>query len=113
MTDVRFYQTTDGGDIIEENGVIELTNEPDTEWYLSLFGGNADGSKWWDGSEASNTIKLLAAGTPLNSYTLPDIKEAVVKDLPDASSVEVRITGPKNLQIVANGTIIYDGPWEV
>lgn len=46
MTDVLLFQSTDGGEINIEGGLVELTDDFRTAAYLSLFGGNErdDGS---------------------------------------------------------------------
>lgn len=47
--DVLLFQTDNGGDIVVENGLVEMSGGLETSAYLSMFGGNEDD----DGSDGS------------------------------------------------------------
>ena len=112
--DILLFQTDDDGDIIVENGVVEMTGAFETSAYLSLFGGNEDddGSDdnlhtWWANlaeidpaeryvSETQNLLQALAA----TSANLRRVEDAAKRDLQwfldknIASSVKVIATIP-------------------
>lgn len=54
MSDVKLFQTNDGGEITAKLGVVEMSGGLETMAYLALFGGNEDDSgrpgdraTWW------------------------------------------------------------------
>ena len=95
MTDVLLYQTADDGDIISQNGVVQLTNQFDTAVYISLFGGNFadDGipdsnQQWWGNSLDADTSRhvrgeteTLLSGLPVVSRNLRKVEAAALRDL--------------------------------
>lgn len=95
MSDVRIFQTDDGGDIQVEGGTVEMGPGLEAAAYLSLFGGNDedDGSKdnplsWWGNLEEedpareyrSETQHLLRA-LPATSGNLRRVEDAANRDL--------------------------------
>jgi phage gp46-like protein len=127
--DVKLYQTDNDGDIVVDNGVIEMTGGFDTAVYLSLFGGDEkddgmDGNSqnWWGNlseteaayqyrSETQNLIQLLHA----TSGNLLRVESAVSRDLQwmldkkIASSITVNVTIPKLNWVRIAITIVADG----
>lgn len=125
MSDVLLSQTADGGNItIENNQDVTLTGGFETDFYLSLFGGNEEddgtvGNKnnWWGNllendptfQFRSRTQNLLIS-LPLVSGNLRKIEDAVKIDLNsyveigavDTIDVDVSITGPRRVEIVIN-----------
>lgn len=86
--DVLLFQTDDDGDIFVSGGLVTMTGGLETAVYLSLFGGNEDGSQWWGNvtetelskkyiSETQNLLLLL----PITSANLLRIEDAVKRDL--------------------------------
>jgi hypothetical protein len=128
--DVLLFQAADGGNIIIENNQdVQLTGGFETDFYLSLFGGNQedDGSinnknNWWGNlmeddpafQFRSRTQNLLIS-LPLVSGNLRKIEDAIKNDLKSyidigaisELSVDVSITGPRRVEIIitalANG----------
>lgn len=112
--DINLFQTNDDGDMIVENGVVEMIGGFGTAAYLSLFGGNEDDDgrdnnpfKWWGNldevdpaeryvSETQNLLQALAA----TSANLRRVEDAAKRDLQwfldknIASSVDVVATIP-------------------
>lgn len=80
--DVKLVQTENDGDIAGMSSGLE------TAAYLSLFGGNDDGSDWWGNKletqqarmERSETQELLRS-LPVTTNNLRRIEEAVKRDL--------------------------------
>lgn len=93
--DVLIYQTVDGGEIIVEDGIIEMTGGLETAVYLSLFGGNEDDDgqqdnefNWWGNLDETETSKQYRSETqnllqslPATSNNLKRIEDAVRRDL--------------------------------
>jgi hypothetical protein len=128
--DVKVFQTGDGGNItIENNSDVELTGGFETDFFFSLFGGNADddgspGStkSWWANLTEddpafqfrSRTQNLLTS-LPLVSGNLRKIEDAVKFDLQsyldlgavDTIETTVTITGPRRVKIVIDA--VADG----
>ncbi len=93
--DILLFQTDDDGDIIVENGIVEMTGAFETAAYLSLFGGNEDDDgrddnphKWWANlvevdpaeryvSQTQNLLQALAA----TSANLRRVEDAAKRDL--------------------------------
>jgi len=133
MADVRLFQTGDGGNLeIPTNQDVQLTGGFETDFYLSLFGGNQDdngsiGSKksWWgnllDSNPAfqfrSRTQNLLVS-LPLVSGNIRKIEDSVKNDLKSyvdsgaitELNIAVSIKYPRRVEIVitalANGISI-------
>lgn len=96
MSDVRLYNTADGGDIEYVNGKATVGDGLETAAYLSLFGGNTEDAgvsgtsqkQWWgnltepdpDRHYRSQTQHLLAS-LPLTTGNLPLVEEAARRDL--------------------------------
>ena len=112
--DVLLFQTNDDGNIIVENGIVEMSGGLEVMAYLSLFGGNEDDdgrddnpfSFWGNIDEIdparqyrSETQNLLQA-LPATTGNLRRIEDAVNRDLAwfiekkIASSVSVNVTIP-------------------
>ncbi len=128
--DVLVFQTVDGGNIIiEQNQDVQLTGGFETDFLMSLFGGNEqdDGSannknNWWanlmENDPAfqfrSRTQNLLIS-LPLVSGNLRKIEDAAKIDLKpyvDSGAITelnvlVLITGPRRVKIVI--TALADG----
>jgi len=96
MTDVRLYQTADGGEIDYRNGSAVLADGLETAAYLSLFGGNHDDSgtegddprQWWgnvDETEPSRKIRsetqFLLQGISNAPANLLRLQDAAQRDL--------------------------------
>lgn len=140
--DVLLFQTADGGNItIETNQDVQLTGGFETDFFLSLFGGNEDDDvsvsskkSWWANlleddpafQFRSRTQNLLIS-LPLVSGNLRKIEDAVKRDLQsyidigavETIDTEVSITGPRRVKIVitiqANGesiTITFLANWQ-
>lgn len=114
MTDVRLYQTADGGEIDYVNGAPEMSSGLESAAYLSLFGGNERDAgdeatahlQWWGNfgetmpertyrSETQHLLRSLPA-IPLN---LRRVEDAVERDLEwmvgtVVSSVTIAVTMP-------------------
>ena len=87
--DVLLFQTEDDGDIrVSDEGLVEMTGGLETAVYLSLFGGNEDGSEWWGNvgetepskkyvSETQNLLLIL----PVTSANILRVEDAVKRDL--------------------------------
>ena len=128
--DVLLFQTEDGGNItIERNSDVKLTGGFETDFFLSLFGGNEDDNgspnnkkNWWANfleddpafQFRSRTQNLLIS-LPLVSGNLRKIEDAVKFDLKSYIdlgaitdlAVAVSITGPRRVKIVI--TALADG----
>lgn len=93
--DILLYQTSDDGDIIVTDGLIEMSGGLQTAAYLSLFGGNEadDGLAgnpltWWGNSlenvkankQVSETQHLLAS-LAVTSSNLLRVEDAARRDL--------------------------------
>lgn len=123
--DVLLFQSNDGGNItIETNDDVKLTGGFETDFFLSLFGGNEDddGSvnnkkNWWGNFLENNPAfqfrsrtQNLLISLPLVSGNLRKIDDAVKYDLRSyvelgaitELTVAVSITGPRRVKIVIN-----------
>lgn len=96
MTDVLFYCTPDGGEIVMENGQFVLCDGKYAAVYLSLFGGNDDDSglegddrkQWWGNMDETDPAKTYRSETqyatkaaPLISANLGTFEDAAERDL--------------------------------
>lgn len=116
MTDVRLYQTPDGGEIEVTAGQVVMDDELTTAVYLSLFGGEetdsgADGDKpkeWWGNKLATDAAEKLRSETqyllakiPVTSGNLRRFQDAAQRDLAwivtaaVATAVAVRVVIPR------------------
>lgn len=96
MTDVRIFQTPDGGDIRIENGLFELSDGLEQAVYLSLFGGNEedsglqgdDSKQWWGNLTETEPARRYRSETQFLFRSIPAIpanlrriEDAVGRDL--------------------------------
>lgn len=93
--DVLLFQTNDDGEIIVENGLVQMASGLDTAAYLSLFGGNEedtgtvnDANTWWCNRIEDDEVKKYRALTqhilrslPATSANLIKLENAAKKDL--------------------------------
>ena len=135
--DVLLFQTTDGGEITVEGGIVEMSGGLETAAYLSLFGGNEDDdgladspANWWGNLDEldpakqyhSETQRLLQS-TPATSGNLRRIEEAAKNDLAwfleekvaSAVTVVASIPGLNKLHLavtIDGGTLEFTENWE-
>ena len=93
--DVLLFQTNDDGNIIVENGIVEMSGGLETAAYLSLFGGNEDCNglaacpfSWWGNSNENDESKkqisetqFLVESLPAASNNLRRVEDAALRDL--------------------------------
>lgn len=93
--DVRLFHTLDDGDIVIEDGVIEMKGGLGTAVYLSLFGGNEDDNgrpdnpaTWWGNrieldlsKRYISELQHLTQTLPLITGNLRRIEDAAIRDL--------------------------------
>jgi phage gp46-like protein len=114
MSDVKLFNTPDGGDITIEFGEVALSGGLETAAYLSLFGGNEsdstrqdDPDTWWGNLSENEPARRYRSQTqhllnrlPAVPFNLRRIEGAVERDLAwmtdqsIASSIEVSATIP-------------------
>ncbi len=128
--DVLLFQSNNGGNIvIEPNDDVKLTGGFETDFFMSLFGGNQDDdgspnnkNSWWGNlleedpafQFRSKTQNLLIS-LPLVSGNLRKIEDAVKSDLKSyidlgaitELNISVSITGIRRVKIVI--TALADG----
>ncbi len=119
--DVLLFQTTNGGDIIAENGTVAMSGGLETAAYLSMFGGNEDDDgladnsfNWWGNIDQFDSARQYHSKTqnllqsiPATSGNLRRIEDAAKRDLRwfiesnVANKVEVtaRITAPNEINL--------------
>lgn len=81
MSDVRLYQTDDGGEITIEGGRFMLDHSPETAAYLSLFGGNEEDAgttateslQWWGNLLEQDRARHLRSETQYLLRSLPAV----------------------------------------
>jgi len=138
MTDVRIYQTDDGGEInLLENDTIEMDDGVGSAVYLSLFGGNehddggSDTSKeWWGNSLETDPARKYRSKTqnllksiPATSANMRRIKTAAEDDLEwmikdgvlTEINVRVYIPRPNWVKMIIDtnlGAWQFGYPWE-
>lgn len=79
ISDVRLFNTADGGEICFENGLPVMSDGRDSAAYMSLFGGNEDDSglpgdlskQWWGNFSESNPSRCYRSETQFLLATLP------------------------------------------
>lgn len=92
MSDVRLYQTDDGGEITIAGGRFTLDHSPDTAAYLSLFGGNEEDAgttsteplQWWGNLLEQDRARHLRSETQHLLRSLP-VATANLRRLEDAA----------------------------
>jgi phage gp46-like protein len=129
MSDIRLFETPDGGEIKIANGQIGMTDGLETAAILSLFGGNAqdsaqtadDTEQWWGNlSETDQSRRFrsaaqyLLATLPLIPANLQRIEEAALSDLAwmtdsVATDLAVRATMPGPKRINLDVALTIDG----
>lgn len=110
MTDVRLFQTDDGGEVEIINGRVTLDDTPETAAYLSLFGGNElDGGtaatehkQWWGNLLEEDRARRLRSETQYLIRSLPAVttnlrrlEDAAQRDLAwmiDALDADISVT---------------------
>lgn len=122
MADVYLYQTENDGDIIAENGVIELAESPSSAAFISLFGGNIDGSAWWGDDGLTSETQTVIDQLPPSSGNLLRLEQAVLSDLAwmkqspyswdISASAAIEAANRVNIAISINGTVYqYSTEW--
>ena len=126
--DVRLFNTTDGGEIIVENGLAELSGGLETAAYLSLFGGNVDDpgdnaslKQWWGNFDETDPARRyrsrtqhLLKGLPATPFNLRRIEQEAKNDLAwfvsegVATSVEVEASLESRDRVRIVVTILAD-----
>jgi phage gp46-like protein len=96
VTDVRLFQTENGGEIDIVNGQVLLNDGLETAAYLSLFGGNEDDAgidataelQWWGNAweaDPANQVRsetqFLLKNIPATTGNLRRIEDAANRDL--------------------------------
>jgi hypothetical protein len=128
---LMFHSSEDCGDIIEEGGIVQMTQAFETMVYLVFMGGNEDddGSEsteklqWWgnegepeDRQYRGKFNSKIKGGKPITSAFIRDCEEAGLEDLETAfvqsglaKSVELSCyaSSPKRLDV--SGKIIFLG----
>lgn len=128
--DLLVFQTGDGGNItIEQNQDVQQTGGFETDFYLSLFGGNEDDDvspsskkSWWanlleddPAFQFRSRFQNLLISLPLVSGNIRKLEDAAKLDLQsyiDIGAVEtievtISITGPRRVRIVIDS--VADG----
>ena len=121
MSDIRLFQTVNGGEITVENGAPQMTDGLDTAAYLSLFGGNEndsgltgdDARQWWGNLSETEPANCYRSATqyllrtlPLIPANLQRIEEAAQSDLAwmtDSFATDLAVSatmpGPKRIDL--------------
>lgn len=129
MTDVRLFQTENGGEIEIVNGQFVMNDGLETAAYLSLFGGNEEDSgltatdslQWWANAweqdpadKFRSETQFLLRSLPATSGNLRRVEDAANRDLSWlvdrklARSVEVTASIPKLNTISLRIVIVID-----
>jgi hypothetical protein len=126
-SDVALIDTTDGGEIVCVNGIVQMSDGLFNFFYLCLFGGNVndsgidnDPSEWWANKDEAIAERKLRSETqfllrslPLTSGNLGRLRDAATNDcssalqvgLVDTLSVRVTIPALNTVKIEVNATI--------
>ncbi len=142
MSDVRIYQTNEGGDVQFVNGQPTMADGLESSVFLSLFGGNRDDDggdsgkshEWWADADEPDPAKLYRSETqhllrsiPAVPANLTRIEDAANRDLAwmlasVADAVVAQVTIPKLNAVTIAVSIEIDGkkfpftfgaPWSV
>lgn len=73
--DVKLFQTNDDGDILVEGGFVAMDGGLNTAAFLSLFGGNEDGSTWWGNLTETQPERQYTSETQTLLRALPAIPD--------------------------------------
>lgn len=122
MPDVYLFQTVDDGDINISNGIIELNESPSSAAYISLFGGNMNGSSWWGDADLKSETQKFIQSYPPSSGNLLKIEEAILSDLrwmmlppyswTVSASASMSTASRVNIVVTINGTVYqYSQEW--
>jgi phage gp46-like protein len=132
VTDVRLYQTADGGEIDVVAGQVVMDDELATAVFLSLFGGNQEDSgsdgdmprEWWGNKLAPDEAEKLRSETqhliakiPVTSGNLRRFQDAAQRDLAwmvaagVATAVAVRVVVPTINELRFDVAILVNGEW--
>lgn len=93
--DILLFQTSDGGDLNIEDGLVEMSGGLETAAYLSLFGGNEDDDgranspdSWWGNLGEADPAQHYRSETqhitqalPATSNNLRRVEDAAKRDL--------------------------------
>jgi phage gp46-like protein len=129
MSDIKLFETPNGGEIAIVNGQVGMTDGLETAAFLSLFGGNADDSaqtaddpkQWWGNLSETDLTKRFRSATqyllstlPLIPANLQRIEEAAMSDLAwmldsVATDLAVRATMPGPKRINLDCALTIDG----
>lgn len=91
--DVRFYQTVNGGDFDNTDGIVKQDSGRYTMIYLALFGGNADdpggddrSREWWGNGIEEQPVRQYRSRTQhiLQSFAATSGNLRKVQDAVDA-----------------------------
>lgn len=109
MSDVRLFNTADGGEIEYINGVATMSDGLEAAAYLSLFGGNEDDSgqraddrkQWWGNLSETDPARRYRSATqnalqamPATTGNLLRVQDAALSDLDwmkDALAAQVAV----------------------
>jgi phage gp46-like protein len=126
MTDVLLRQTNDGGDIIAQAGLLQMSEGLETAAFLSMFGGNEQDAgdsdsaeQWWGNIGETETARTYRSETQFLIKSLPAIpanllriEQAAERDLAwmieaeVAKSIAVAARIPELNRVVVDVTIV-------
>lgn len=137
MSDVRIFQTPDGGEVLVEIGTMAVDDGLESTVFLSLFGGNEDDAggddiarSWWANALETDPARQYRSQTqnllrsiPATSFNMRRIKAAAVNDLTwmvdagifKAFEVSVYIPRPNWVRMIIEtelGSFEFTIPWE-
>ena len=100
MTDVKLFQSDNGGEIKVIGGQVEMVGGLESAAYIAMFSGK----KWWGGKLGGETGELLKS-LPATSSNLNRVRDAIKRDLAFLEAdliVDLRITGLNKIEIKIN-----------
>jgi len=110
--DILLFQTDDDGEINVNDGIVEMSGGLETTAYLSLFGGNEDGSEWWGNLSENEPSKKYNSETqnlllsiPATSGNLKRIEDSVNRDLAWFLEKKLATSITASVSIIALNTI--------
>lgn len=129
MGDVLLTSTSDGFDVVLENGLIKDCRDFDSAVLLSLMGGNDEDlnrrpkETWWgnliDGTQESEWISsefgAMVKGFPLTSGNLRKAKDACKRDLDwiesegGADDISVELAAESSQRVKLDVEVTQDG----